>query len=221
MEGMVGVQFKGIIFDMDNTLLSSRIDFPGMKAELLRLYQSRDILPDSVRPEEHTVSTLIEAAKGTDRWSDELETKTWKIVTEYEKEGLREARLEDGVRQVLETLHGRLVLSVLTNNSRIAALTALRQHRIVPFFQVIVGREQMDALKPSPSGIRFVLSHYTQIPAKSWLCVGDSWIDGMAAQSCGVPFLAYRADRTEMAEKGVRPIGFIEWMEQLLEVVNF
>jgi len=33
--------------------------------------------------------------------------------------------------------------------------------------------------------------------------VGDSWVDGAAAQAAGVPFIAYRPDRAEMAQRGV------------------
>jgi FMN phosphatase YigB (HAD superfamily) len=30
------MKYKGVIFDMDNTLLRSKIDFPGMKQEIHR-----------------------------------------------------------------------------------------------------------------------------------------------------------------------------------------
>jgi phosphoglycolate phosphatase len=30
------MKYKGVIFDMDNTLLRSKIDFPGMKLEIHR-----------------------------------------------------------------------------------------------------------------------------------------------------------------------------------------
>jgi len=33
--------------------------------------------------------------------------------------------------------------------------------------------------------------------------VGDSWVDGAAAQAGGVPFIAYRPDRAEMERRGV------------------
>ena len=35
------------------------------------------------------------------------------------------------------------------------------------------------------------------------MVVGDSWVDGAAAQAGGVPFIAYRPDRAEMEQRGV------------------
>ena len=33
--------------------------------------------------------------------------------------------------------------------------------------------------------------------------VGDSWVDGLAAQAARVPFVAYRPDHAELARRGV------------------
>lgn len=36
-----------------------------------------------------------------------------------------------------------------------------------------------------------------------FVVVGDSWVDGLAAQAAGVPFIAYRPDLVEMEQRGV------------------
>jgi phosphoglycolate phosphatase len=33
--------------------------------------------------------------------------------------------------------------------------------------------------------------------------VGDSWVDGLAANAGGVPFIAYRGDPAELERRGV------------------
>jgi phosphoglycolate phosphatase len=39
--------------------------------------------------------------------------------------------------------------------------------------------------------------------------VGDSWVDGAAAQAGGVPFIAYRPDHDELARRGVTAAAVI------------
>ena len=45
--------------------------------------------------------------------------------------------------------------------------------------------------------------------AEHIVVVGDSWVDGAAAQAGGVPFIAYRPDDAELEARGVVPIARI------------
>jgi phosphoglycolate phosphatase len=56
-------------------------------------------------------------------------------------------------------------------------------------------------LKPDPDGLRVVRARWPG--AERIVVVGDSWVDGAAAQAGGVPFIAYRPDRVEMEQRGV------------------
>ena len=47
--------------------------------------------------------------------------------------------------------------------------------------------------------------------------MGDSWVDGLAAQAAGLPFIAYRADEAELARHGVTPQARITALLELLE----
>ena len=216
MERVGGYKYKGIVFDLDNTLLRSSIDFAKMKQSVFDLLVGQGIFPGDFPLRDHTTATLIESARATGRFSPELERKAWDIVVRLEREGMRGADLEPNVREVLAKLHSRLTLVVLTNNARSAALDALERTGVARCFDLVVGREQMGALKPSPCGFRYVLSQYAGTAPKQWLAVGDSWIDGKAAQDAGVPFLAYRSDEKQLERHGVKPIGRIESMSDLL-----
>jgi len=216
MERVGGFRYKGIVFDLDNTLLRSNIDFAKMKQSVFDFLVGRGILAGDFPLREHTIATLIHSARATGRFSPELEREAWDIIVRLERKGMRDADLEPHVREVLAKLHSRLTLVVLTNNARSAALAALERTGVARCFDLVVGREQMAALKPSPSGFRYVLSQYADIAPEQWLAVGDSWIDGKAAQDAGVPFLAYRSDEKQLERHGVKPIGRIESMSDLL-----
>jgi len=174
---------KGIIFDMDNTLLKSRIDFAEMKRAIFRLL---------------------------------IEHEMWATVAAVEKEGMHGAVLEKDAVEVLDELRQRCRLYILTNNARAAAREALQETGIAHYFAEIVAREQMAELKPSPSGVHYILRRHPEWPVSAWTMVGDSWIDGKAAQDAAVRFLAYQGKPHEMKKRGVYPAATVSGLRELL-----
>lgn len=211
----VGGRIQGIIFDMDNTLLRSRIDFAAMKQALLRFLVRQEVLAADLEAGDLTVAQVVEQARRSPRLSPAVEEAMWAIVVQHETEGMRGAGLEPGVHEVLSHCRGRYHLVVLTNNAQQAAELALRETGIVRYFDHVVGREQVRALKPSPAGVLHILGLYPDVEASGWLAVGDAWIDGKAAQDAGVPFVAYQANAAEMERRGVKPVGYIRHLSEL------
>ena len=210
---------KGIIFDMDNTLLRSNIDFQGMKEETYQFFVSHGILSPAFDIVNHTTSTLIKEATRTGNITDEVLISMWEIPKRFEIEGMKGAPLEDGVTAVLDELRGRCRLTIVTNNAEQAALTALKENYIDRYFDSIVGRETMGTLKPAPNGIRIILNQYKNIPTEAWLSVGDSWIDGAASFEAGVPFISYKGDIEKMQRMGVKPVATIHHFSEILNWV--
>lgn len=208
-------RIRGIIFDMDNTLLKSAIDFEGMKQETFRFLVSRGVLSTSFPFAGHTSSTIIEAAVKTGRMTEELLAEMWAIPQKFELAGMEGAALEPGVAEFLEELHGSCRLTIVTNNSYHAAVEALTANRIFDYFEIVAGREQMRSLKPSPDGFRYVLDQFVEMAAADWISVGDAWIDGKASMEAGVPFVSYRGDADKMNRMGVQPIAFIRDIREL------
>ncbi|WP_080838246.1 HAD family hydrolase [Cohnella massiliensis] len=210
-------RIKGIMFDMDNTLLRSAIDFPEMKREIYAFLAGHRLLDEDCAFQRETSSTLIRQARQTGRLTKELEEETWAIVRKHEVKGMAGAELEPGVRELLNGLVGCYRLTVVTNNSEEAARAALAENGILSFFDLVAGRERMAMLKPSPDGFVYVLESYPDIPASEWISVGDSWIDGKGAQEAGIRFVAYGTDIAKMREAGVEPDGKIDHIGQLLD----
>lgn len=213
-------KMKGIMFDMDNTLLRSKIDFAAMKHETYQFLVHRGIIPDDVNLNNQTTSTLIEAAIRTNKMTDEQLKEMWEIPKKHEMIGMKDADLEPGVTEVLEKLKGKYLLVIVTNNSVDAAIAALRDNHILEYFDGVIGREMMGLLKPSPDGFLFVLNQYRDILAEDWLSVGDSWVDAVASARAGIPFISYKGDLLKMNDKGVSPIANIIDIKELLTVIN-
>ncbi|MCY9695494.1 HAD family hydrolase [Paenibacillus alginolyticus] len=211
-------QVRGIIFDMDNTLLRSRINFQKMKKQVADFLTENDLLPVDFPIQEHTTSTMIAYVKAKGM-REETYTEVMKMVVHYELIGMEGAGLESHVSELLTMLKSRYVLVIVTNNSYKAAVHALEETGIHPYFDLIIGREQMEAMKPSPSGYLAAKQHFPQILEREWISVGDSWIDGRASIDAGIPFISYGTNDHLLKEKGITPIANIDSLLKLLDYV--
>jgi phosphoglycolate phosphatase len=210
------VQQKGIMFDMDNTLLQSRIDFRTMRTDLIKLLVERKYGTMELFEQSQTPAEVIELARQLKAENDliDLDGELWEIVARHEERGMCDVELEEGAYDLLQRLRDRnVLLTVVTNNAVHSAIQALERTEISPCFSLIVGREQMQALKPSPSGVHLVKQRFKTI--KDWLLIGDSWIDGYAAQQGGVPFVAYQAEVGIMEKNDVYPIKYVHHYTEL------
>lgn len=209
---------RAILFDMDNTLLASRIDYAAMRREVgAWLVREGYLTGDEAAGAGGTTSSLIQTAIGRGLSGGALD-RVWAICARHEAEGMR-AELEPGARETLARLRAcGLLLAVLTNNAESAARRALGETGIRHYFDIIAGRESVPALKPSPAGVRAVLARRPDVPPGRWLAVGDSWIDGAAAAGAGIAFAAYRPG-PEMAERGIVPDVRLERLDELPDLV--
>ncbi|MDR7556375.1 MAG: HAD-IA family hydrolase [Armatimonadota bacterium] len=203
-----------VIFDLDNTLVDSRIDFTGLRRALLALWETVGPLP---APAEQLARLAIpDLVARLAAAAPALAEAAWALVARFEAEGLHDARPAPGAARVLATLARRGVrLAVLTNNSRAAALAALAAGDLMQYVTVLVGREDTPALKPDPAGVRQIVARLG--PATAYL-VGDSWIDAAAAAAAGVRFVGVGPRRADVEARGFRPWAWVSRLEDLLTV---
>jgi phosphoglycolate phosphatase len=97
--------------------------------------------------------------------------------------------------------------AIWTNNDRVVADFVLTRFGLSRHLDLVVTRDEMRRLKPDPDGLRVVRERWPD--AARIVVVGDSWVDGLAAQAAGVPFIAYRPDVAQMEERGVTATAII------------
>ncbi|MFB9325918.1 HAD family hydrolase [Paenibacillus aurantiacus] len=217
---MIGA-VEGVIFDMDNTVLRSRIDFAAMKAAVAAYLARIGSLPVNVIVQEHTTATLLALAAAQAGLTPEGYEGAMQICAEHEQAGMIDADLEDGAVELLEALQRRgLRLVIVTNNAHAAAVEALERTGIAPYFELVVGREQMTAMKPHPSGYQAAKAFFADIPEQGWISVGDSWIDARAACEANVPFVHYGATTEALDSRGIPYAGRIGQLRELLGFVE-
>jgi len=208
-----------LIFDLDNTLIGSRIDFPAIRRSLIALLRTAGAVsePDTElmrRPLAQLVAlgTAHDRAHGTT-----LAPQMWEIIEAHEVDGLRDAPPLDDAAKVLGTLRARgFRIAILTNNSRAGALEALAAARLIDRAEVLVARDDVRALKPSGDGVAEAARRLGRIDQV--YVIGDSWIDGAAAAQSGAKFIAYRRPVEELRDRGIEPWRRIMHLAELLDL---
>jgi phosphoglycolate phosphatase len=186
------------VFDLDHTLVRSPLDLVAVAREMEACLRERGhALPArALRWSGPEIYDLVR------RDAPHLADAVLAIPVAHERRAMTQAQLEPGAVETLVALRGQgLALGVWTNNDRVAAEHVLRRFDLARHLDLVVTRDDVQRLKPDPDGLRVVRERWPD--AERLVVVGDSWVDGAAAQAGGVPFVAYRADRDELARRGI------------------
>ena len=191
-----------VVFDLDNTLVHSRIDFLAIRTTIIsRLLEVGALDQPPGDPRVHAIPEWLDIAASHD---PRLAAELWHVVDRFEREGMVHGTVEADARATLDRLHAAgLRLAVLTNNSLGSADAALDRFELRPPLDLVLARERVAALKPSGAGV--ALAHTTLGGGPTYV-VGDSYIDGLATERANVDarFIAFRASEAELAARGVR-----------------
>jgi phosphoglycolate phosphatase len=202
-----------MVFDLDNTLVHSRIDFLGIRTSIIaRLLDAGALKAPPADPRQHAIPEWLDIAAAHDAG---LAAELWQEVDRYEREGMLHGTVEPDARPTLDRLHAAgLRLAVLTNNSVGSAEAALERFDLRAPFELVLARELVTTLKPAGDGV--ALAHATLGRGPTWL-VGDSYLDGLAAEraAIGARFIAFRASAADLAARGVHPWATITALAEL------
>jgi HAD superfamily hydrolase (TIGR01549 family) len=143
----------------------------------------------------------------------------WLEVDRFEREGMLHGTVEASTREVLDRLRAAgLTLAVLTNNSLASAEAALARFELRAPFALVLARTVVPALKPDGAGVAMA---HGRLGGQPVVVVGDSYIDGLAAQRAdvGARFVAFRADLADLAARGVSWWASIDDLVSLPDLV--
>lgn len=218
--GQGGVRMRdladvAVVFDLDGTLVDSRLDFAALRAEVHGLLAAAGMPWTGARHDEPALAELLTWARtrGGDGAGSPYD-RALRLVQAAERAGER-AQAMDGARALLSSLReGGAALAVLTNNAREGSLRQLDRLGLRRAVDAVFSRDDVPAMKPDPRGLAMALAVLGKRPRR-WF-VGDSWIDAAAAQALGVPFLALHLTPQALREHGLEiPAGHIEHLAQV------
>ena len=217
---------RGLIFDVDGTLVSHKVDGEKLRSttarELVRMGFDISFMDDKTL---HTQQII-------DRAREQIESGSVKIKFELFRAALNEALDElemdwnalaepiPGTNDLLDDLRTRNVrLATLTNSGRAPSEWLLKQHDLLRRFDFTLSRDDVTALKPSPDGV-FRALELMRLPKAEVVYVGDSIIDVKAAKAAGIKVASVTTGR--YSHERLRNEGsdyIMDSLSELLELV--
>ena len=162
---------RGIIFDLDGTLVDSRLDFDAMREEM-------------------DLAAGLPILEAIEQLPQKRAAQCQAILARHEAEGAQRATLMPGVITFLEEVERRNIRrAVVTRNARQIAVETL--DRLELRFDYVLGREDAP-VKPHPGAI-WKICELWGLPPGEVIIIGDYLFDLLAGRSAGVRTVLYTA----------------------------
>lgn len=164
---------KAIIFDLDGTLFHLDIDWLELKSRLKSIFGLDDVW----------IATIDQQLN----LSDSLKAKA--MIEIAEQEGVNKGFALAGATDLMNQLAANYRLAIVSRNFR-STIAAACQKAGFPEC-VIVGREDVENLKPHPEELELALKRLG-VKANQAMMVGDTSHDIQSAQALGMPVVIVR-----------------------------
>ncbi len=169
------MRLKGIIFDLDGTLIDADYDWKKVR-EILGV-------------KEGSILSHFETLSPPERKEKE------KILKKIEREHTERARLVDGVGELLLFLKDyNIKTALVTNNTKDNVKYILNKFGL--FFDVILTRED-GFYKPAPDPMYEAIKRLG-ILKQEVIAIGDSFLDLKAAKAAEIPILILEKNREDL-----------------------
>lgn len=206
---------KGVVFDLDGTLIRSSVNFKAMKRRMIEILARYGVPRELLSTDKTTVENLRRAEKIWDEMGVDQEVRrralkeVEEVMNEAELEALPTVEAIEGVREALEKLRGRgLKLAVLTRGHQTYAVEALRRAGLLELIDVILTRDTVKKPKPDPEAL-LEAADRLGLGTDEIIFVGDHPIDSACAEGASVRFIAVLTGymkREEWRRRGISDI---------------
>ena len=188
---------EAVLFDLDGTIAHFNLDYKTLRADV-RSYLIRAGVPTSVLSVNENMFEMLKKAeifiKNNDNPAlsfEKIRNQALTIAEKYELEAASSTGLMPGAVESLKELVGmKLKIGLCTTSSEKAALYILNRFKIEEFFTVVVARDKVKYVKPSPEQFELALKTLGAKP-QSTLIVGDSVVDMQSAKELKVVAVGY------------------------------
>lgn len=199
-------RFKAVLFDLDGTLIEFK--FPVKK--------SRRALFDFLRRSKFDVNRFTETMRTQDlidavhqQWTasrnpksqpfDDVKSSLYRILDQFEYKSMSTARPFANSLYVIQKIRRKGgIVGIVTNSGRGPVQAILENNRFLPFVSLVITRNEMGRMKPSPDGL-LEAKRILGLETQDILYVGDSVLDIESAKSAkitcaSIPTGIHRAD---------------------------
>jgi phosphoglycolate phosphatase len=176
-----------VVFDLDGTLIDSRLDLAESTNEMLESYGAAPRPIDEVAGMVgEGAKVLVERALAAAGRNPHEPGALDRFRTIYDRRLLIHTVPYPGIPDVVRDIARRTPLAVLSNKPEAPTRRLLDAFDLSPHFQWVQGGDSAFPRKPDPAGLLHVIRAAGAAPATS-LFVGDSMIDVRTARAAAVP----------------------------------
>ncbi len=178
---------KYILFDLDGTLVDSKLDLANALNEAFEYFGLRRLPNEKIYSfvgggVRKLIEDSLEFVGASDKFTQVFDY----FLSHYHEHLLDHTKLYKGMEYVLNTLKNMgIKMFVVSNKSEIFTVKILEGLGIIHYFDRVIGGDTFPFKKPSPEPLLFVLEKYGAKKEES-LMVGDSENDIEAAKAAGV-----------------------------------
>jgi phosphoglycolate phosphatase len=176
---------RAFVFDLDGTLIDSKMDLVHSVNEMLR-ETGRAPLPVELIASYvgHGAPQLIASTLGVASSEEDRREGLTIFLKHYHEKKLEETRAYPGVAEGLRALAGT-PMAVLTNKPAKLSVELLEGLGLARFFRRVYGGDSFGKKKPDPSGALAILKEFGVAPGEAAM-VGDSDVDLHTARNAGM-----------------------------------
>jgi len=179
-----------LIFDLDGTLVDSRLDLVHSVNAMLRHYK-RPELPEDVIASYigDGAPMLVRRALGDPKNEGVVKEALEYFLAYYRVHKLDFTHLYDGIREMLACVRNSKgvarKMAVLSNKPVIPSRAIVEALGLAEFFVHVYGGNSFPTKKPDPHGVRSILRETKTRPEET-LMIGDSSIDVITGRNAGL-----------------------------------
>jgi phosphoglycolate phosphatase len=173
------MDIKAVVFDLDGTLVTFNLDVISCRKEVIQYLTEQGIPQDLFSMKETAFDMLIKVknylgTRATEKQLKTINTKVCSIVEKYELKSAKNTKLFADIPETLKALKDmNIKIAVCTISGTKAAEYILERFKIKHFFDAIITRNDVLAVKPHPNHLKKVLETLDVMPQETVL-VGDS-----------------------------------------------
>ena len=210
---------EAVLFDFEGTLVDEQWNVKGAVQETLEKLRASGFSTEGLQEKKYSIlmREAMQAAPEAGRSPEEVREMIGTIYDRYDQDALSRWNLRPGAKEVLELLQSKGIKTALVSNVGKKALAlAFQKLDLRSSFDLMVGRNDVQTMKPSGEGITLAIKRL-HVEKEKALFVGDSADDIHAAREAGVKVILIAGNKNPEGDPlSIQPDDLIRNFDELL-----